>query len=1030
MAWTKDQERAIYEINKNIIVSAGAGSGKTAVLSTRVLEHVKRGISVDELLVLTFTNAAAAEMKERIRKNLIDAKLNDEANKVDVAYITTFDSLALSILKKYSYKLNLSKNINVIDSSIISIKKEELLNEIFDKHYEEKDELFLKLIADFCVKDDKEIFDYIIKLNNTLDNSLNKQSILDNYISNYYNDNNIDNLVNNYINLLINKVNNIKELLESIKYYLDDDNYNKLNSAYINLINSNNYLDIKFNVNNIPTVRLSGASDESKSIREEISKEIKKLKELTLYNDINEIKESIYSTKDYIDIIIKLIKEFDASITKFKYSVSSFEFIDIAKMAISIVESDENIRNFFKNKYKEILIDEYQDTNDLQDKFISLIENNNCYMVGDIKQSIYRFRNANPNLFKRKYSEYASSNKDLKIDLNKNFRSRDKVLNNINLIFNLIMNEDLGGANYIDSHQMDFGLEPYLKVNKENYDMEFLNYHIEDKIRYSKEEIEIFAIAKDIKEKIKNGYTIMDKDSKEMRKATYSDFAILIDRSTSFDLFKKVFEYLNIPITIRKNSKINSSIDIDIIKNIYNLLICIDEKNYSKSFRYSFYSIARSYLFEYSDNDVLKIMVDNRFYNTDIYNVCFSIHENINNLTSSEVYDLILDKFDIINKLSKVGDVNNHIIILDYIKGIISSLEQLGYTYKDFYKYLNDIIDKGLDIELSINKGDEDSVKIMTIHTSKGLEFPIVYFPLLYKEFNKGDLKDKFIYDNNLGFISMYKNQEVLKKSILFNLLESTYNKEEVSEKLRLLYVALTRAREKMIFISSFDENILAYKDGEVINNTTSYSHKSFLDIFNSVYKYIRPYMYNINIDDLELTKDYNKTKVSNLNLDKGNIISVNELVNNSNVIDKKRLSKNVHELYTKDIKNNINLGLKMHSILEHIDFDSPNTSSLNEFEINLLNKFLDTKIFVGANDIYKEYEFMYEEDNTLTHGIIDLLLVFDNKNIIVDYKLNNISDEAYIKQLNGYKKYISSINNLNTEIYLYSILSGTLKKM
>jgi len=159
MKWTINQEKAIKDFGHNIIVSAGAGSGKTAVLSERVLHHVENNISVDELLILTFTNAAAAEMKERIRKKLIKNNHLNEANKVDTAYITTFDSLALSILKKYSYKLNLSSNISIIDSSLITLKKEEILTSIFENMYETNNELFLKLIKDFCLKDDKEIFE-------------------------------------------------------------------------------------------------------------------------------------------------------------------------------------------------------------------------------------------------------------------------------------------------------------------------------------------------------------------------------------------------------------------------------------------------------------------------------------------------------------------------------------------------------------------------------------------------------------------------------------------------------------------------------------------------------------------------------------------------------------------------------------------------------------------------------------------------------------------------------------------------------
>ena len=173
--WTKEQELAINEKGTNIIVSAGAGSGKTAVLSERVLTHLKNGVHIDELLILTFTNAAAAEMKQRIRKKIKDVEaLKPELDKIDSAPITTFDAYALSLVKKYSYLLNISSNISIIDSSIISIQKFHYLDGIFNAYYEAENPKFLKFIGDFSLKDDKTIKQNILKLNSKLDNLYNK----------------------------------------------------------------------------------------------------------------------------------------------------------------------------------------------------------------------------------------------------------------------------------------------------------------------------------------------------------------------------------------------------------------------------------------------------------------------------------------------------------------------------------------------------------------------------------------------------------------------------------------------------------------------------------------------------------------------------------------------------------------------------------------------------------------------------------------------------------------------------------------
>ena len=202
MAWTKEQETAIYKDGTNIIVSAGAGSGKTAVLTERVLEKVKNGISVDNLLILTFTKMAAKEMRERIGDKLKKAGLTSELSKLDTADITTFDAYALSLVKKYHYYLNVNKDISIIDASVITLYKRKVLKDIFNELYEKEDSKFLSLIKEYSIKDDKEIFDFILNINNKLDLKTNKREYLDNYINIKYNNDNID----THANLLVSRL--------------------------------------------------------------------------------------------------------------------------------------------------------------------------------------------------------------------------------------------------------------------------------------------------------------------------------------------------------------------------------------------------------------------------------------------------------------------------------------------------------------------------------------------------------------------------------------------------------------------------------------------------------------------------------------------------------------------------------------------------------------------------------------------------------------------------------------------------------
>ena len=538
-SWTKEQQEAINEEGKNIIVSAGAGSGKTAVLSERVIRKLKT-VDINKLLILTFTKEAANEMKERIRKKIkSNESLKHQLDIIDSAYITTFDSYSLSLVKKYYYLLNISPNVGIIDSSIINIKKEEYIDEIFENYYEEKNPLFEKLIKDFCIKDDKEIKNYVIELNNKLDLKLNKEEYINNYIENNFNEETLNSNIEKYINLIKEKIKEINNLIYDIQILVDGKYYEKLIEVLNPLLNSNTYIEIKNNsIIKLPQLP-RGSEEELKEKKEELKNIIDYINKLIEEESIDKIKENILKTKDYIEIILEIIKKLDKKITNYKQQSEMYEFNDIAKMAINVLEQNENIRLELKNYYNEIMVDEYQDTNDIQEKFISLIENNNVYMVGDIKQSIYRFRNANPNIFRNKYNNYEKLNGGIKIDLLQNFRSRKEVLNNINDVFKLVMDDKIGGAEYEKTHQMQFGNKSYIKEGliNQNNDFEILNYKYEDKT-YTKEEIEIFTIATDIKNKINNHYKVFDKDEKIIRDIEYKDFCIIMDRNTEFPKYK------------------------------------------------------------------------------------------------------------------------------------------------------------------------------------------------------------------------------------------------------------------------------------------------------------------------------------------------------------------------------------------------------------------------------------------------------------------------------------------------------------
>ena len=1036
VTWTDEQWQAIYEEGKNIIVSAGAGSGKTAVLTERVIRKLKDGIPVNRLLILTFTKAAAEEMKNRIRKKIKkNNDLKENLNLLESAYITTFDSFALSVVKKYHYLLNISPNISIIDASIINIKKSQIMDEIFLKYYHDKKPEFLQMINDFCTKDDTDLRNYILNISNKLDLLSNKEEYLNNYLENNMNDEKINQIINEYTNLIKEKIESIKDLTKEISY-IDNEFSNKINDNINILYTVTDYNDLVTKLNIKLPSSPRGSEEELKNHRKEINETIKEINELAHYKDSIEIKDSIIRTIPTIKVIIDIIKDFTSQIMEYKKNNDSYEFNDIAILAIKVVKEYKEAREELSNKFQEIMIDEYQDTNDLQEEFISMIAHHNTYMVGDIKQSIYRFRNANPYIFKNKYDTYSTSKEDCKIDLNKNFRSRNEVLDNINLIFTLIMNDQIGGADYLKEHQMIFGNNSYLKeeVNHSN-DMEIYQYEYNKEIGYTKEEIEAFTVAKDIKEKIASNYQIFDKDTSILRTARYDDFAIIIDRSTSFDLYKKIFNYFGIPISLLKDEKMNEETDILVINNLIKFIIKVKENKIDTEFKYLFVSILRSFLFEEKDNQIFEYFEKNSYKKSTLYQKCLPISNIIDRITTHELINILIEEFNYYEKIIKIGSIESCIVKITKLKEIADNLGSLGYTIKDFSNYLTEILKNGYDIEYSIPTSNANTVKVMTIHKSKGLEYPVCYFSGLYKTFNISDIKDRFLIDKKYGIITPYFD-EGINYTIYKDLVKRNFIEEEISEKIRLFYVALTRAREKIILIIPTTNNNNNITNETVLDNSIKIKYRSFEDIMNSISYRVSSKYKTINIDNLYLTKDYNISK--NISYEdkltgKEEDINVEEINIEEELVAKKTYSKKINKLITKEDQEKMNFGTRLHEYLEYLDLKKPNLSIIyDSFCKEKIEKFLKQDLLKNIKEatIYQEYEFINEEKENQSHGIIDLMLEYNSHIDIIDYKLKNIDDSAYQTQLMGYYNYVKNLTDKEINLYLYSLIDEKFQKI
>lgn len=1007
--YTDEQLEAITTPVYNTMISAGAGSGKTKVLTQRVFNHLANNIDVDRLLVLTFTNAAAAEMKQRVIKLLVEDDTLDpdlkkaQLNKIDSAYIMTFDAYSLFLVKKYHQLLNVDKNIDIADSNIINGITDKFLDEIFEQQYVSND-IFKDIISKYCVKDDDVVKGFVKSLNKKLDLIYDRDNFIKTYNDLFFSTSHLNDELDSYTSLLLQKLKQVDELLNKISE-LDD--LNRFFNNWQGINNLSSYEEIRSYVANIAPVRKKNKEEydeDALALKEKIKDIIKEINELTKY-DKSTLFNDVLINKDYVNCLLELAEELNRRINIYKKENNFYDFIDIAKLAIEVVDKNDDIRESIRNNFYEILIDEYQDTSDIQELLISKISNNNVYVVGDIKQSIYRFRYANPDIFKKKYEDYSKGVGGKKIDLTNNFRSRFEVLRDINLFFNKTMSSSVGGVDYTRGHQLIAGNLSYLKDDR--YTCEILSYEKQKGIDSAY--IEAQLIADDIKSRV-NTFKLKD------HLCDYRDITILMDRSSKFDVFKEVLTANNIPTFIETEEKMSESDLLTVIRSIFKLLV-----NYDK---HAYISLERSFLCETSDEDIFNNIINNQIFTSPTYIKINDIKTNIDTKTISNILDEIMESFDVYSKLVKIKDVHASNVKIDYLYQLANNLNNLGYTYRDFNDYLVDVFDREDDIKFRIGSEVENAVRITNYHKSKGLEYNVVYYPCLSYKFNEQDKKGDFLFDKNHGIIMpAFINNRGLRDTFIKELYKYNYDLEDIGEKIRLFYVALTRAKEKMIIINSFDEKI------DPVDYPLDDMTKASIKNYSSMLTYIKNDLTNFIINkDIPEILENTSTKDIFTSLTKSN-----KLVLKPNIevipteVTTSHFSKQAG-LITKDILDKMELGTKIHYYLEMLDFKNPDYSYVDNKYINKIQAFIDSPLLKNIKEakIFKEYEFM--DDGK--HGFIDLLLEYEDKIVIVDYKTKNIDDVHYDEQLNGYRTYVESLSSKPVYCYLYSIIDETYREV
>ncbi|MDK2802883.1 MAG: helicase-exonuclease AddAB subunit AddA [Oscillospiraceae bacterium] len=857
--YTLEQARAINISGGNILVSASAGSGKTAVLVERILKKIldkENNIGIDKLLVLTFSNSSAKEMKERIAKRLKDELENDKGNLyiknqillLSRADISTVSSFCLSLVKKNFEKLNIPYNIKIADNLQLENLKLDVLEKVLEINYKNAEEGFLSLVEFFCSKNDKGLEEILIDIFKILEYQPDPKEMLDKFI-NMYNDQNIEDTI--WGRIILEKGLKICEyiidILEEVLLIIRNDE--ELNKAYklsfedclntfirIKTYISENRWDDIYNIFKIfKFIRLGKLTNYDdvdtkeciKNIKGNIVKYIDKLKEEYFICSQQEFNEDIKKLYPIVNSLCQISYEFYIKYKDLRFEKNLFSYNDLEHLALELLmdKVDKRKKSEFgkeiENKYEEILVDEYQDTNDIQEKIFKMISKNdeNIFMVGDAKQSVYRFRQAVPKLFIDKsinYFDYDEKIFPCKINLNNNFRSRKQVTDFTNYIFSRTMNIDMGGIEYNKENEL---ISSFNYDDKEDCKAEFNIIVGDEDSKVKIIEMEANYISNRIKKMIDEGFKVLD--GNHMRNCVEEDFCILL-RS----LKDKGEIYQNSLINHKLSTNIKMKSDNLIytyeISNIINLLKIIN----NPVDNIAMLGVLTSPLFNFSKDDLVYLRQNDK--NESLYKEILNLAKKedakfknfIDQLDSFReysnmysIYRLIyhiytsLDVYMIFSAL-EIGKkaINNLDIFLQYSK----KYDDIENNLSDFLRFINICYKNQMEFRGEEDRGVGKGVSILTIHSSKGLEFPIVFLADTDKKYNKTDIKKNFMIDKNLGFCMKIIDRENFRlyETIMHSAGKIIESQEMLSEEMRLLYVAMTRSREKLILTMKVNKNI------------------------------------------------------------------------------------------------------------------------------------------------------------------------------------------------------------------------------
>lgn len=903
VSWTTEQQQVIDLRNRNILVSAAAGSGKTAVLVERIVKIItdkNHPVDIDHLLIVTFTNAAAAEMRERIG-NAIEKALDEQPGDehllrqltlIHNAQITTIDSFCLYVVRNHFHEIDLEPNFRIGDEGELKLLREDVLGKVLEQNYEEPSEAFSDFVEGYASgRTDAALNEMILQLYEFSRSYPWPEKWLDSFVGIYRIENREE----------LDRAEWLAPLTQNIRFVLKDceqllkqalavtqqddgpDMYEKAVRSdlekYESLSKLTSFCELSVALSDIKYDRLAssrgfeGDPDKLelvKSLREQAKDVVKKLCKQYFFCSPEMMIEQLERTEPMLEEVVRLTKQFADEFAAAKRRKNLVDFHDVEHFALQILVDEETEKakktaEEFRDTFEEIMIDEYQDSNEVQETLLRSISReergeNNIFMVGDVKQSIYRFRLARPELFMKKYDSYSlEESTTQRIDLHKNFRSREEVLTCTNDIFYKIMARSLGNVEYDAeaalypgaSYPVSADFIPEILLADSNDEL------LEDTELTDKKTLEAKIVAEEIKHLMKT-QPVTDKAAGTLRAARYSDIVILLRSLSGWaDSLVEVLNENGIPAHTVSSTGYFSTVEVQTVLSMLRLLDnprqdipmaavlrspmagLTDEElavlrleDGSVPFHEAVLELAEGLYEEDGQKEISDSEADSEAdqkqgRNADgkkeddiettahrkllkFYKKYRQLRQLVPDTPIHELIEIILSETGYGHYVAAMPAGNRRTANLNMLLEKAAAYEKTSYKgLFHFVRYIDELQKYDVDFgEADMVGENEDVVRIMSIHKSKGLEFPIVIVSGMGKNFNKQDTRSKMVLHPELGIGLDYMDgkKRIKSPTIAKKAIAKQIDLENLGEELRVLYVALTRAKEKLILTGTLKD--------------------------------------------------------------------------------------------------------------------------------------------------------------------------------------------------------------------------------